>query len=246
MRLGAVAHGPRDVPAVALTFDDGPGAVTADILDVLARHRARASFHVLGERIAGREEIVRRMASAGHEIGVHGWRHADHRDRRLARARGAGLTARAVRRASGVTPRVFRPPYGLTDRRLDLAVALYGLATVLWDVDPRDFEEPGAGAIRDRTLAGVRAGSIVLLHDDRPALAPTAEAVDAILRELPRRGLRTATVSELLGSSGHSAATGWRTHPAAPRNERFQGRTARSATARIPVQLAADDPEAHP
>jgi peptidoglycan/xylan/chitin deacetylase (PgdA/CDA1 family) len=71
--------------------------------------------------------------------------------------------------------------------------------TVLWDVDPRDFEEPPADVIRDRVLGGVRPGSIVLLHDDRAELAPTAEALDAILPQLSDRGLRSATVSELLG-----------------------------------------------
>jgi peptidoglycan/xylan/chitin deacetylase (PgdA/CDA1 family) len=136
--------------------------------------------------------------SAGHEIGVHGWTHGDHRDRPLARAHGAALTARAVRAACALRPVIFRPPFGLTNRRLQAAVALYGLRTVLWDVDPRDFEEPGAAAIRDRTLAAIRPGSIVLLHDDRPELAPTVSALDAILDGLRDRGLRTATVSELL------------------------------------------------
>ena len=72
---------------------------------------------------------------------------------------------------------------------------------MLWDVDPRDFEEPGADAILDRALAGVRPGSIVLLHDDRPELVATAVAVDALLAELARRRLRAVTVSELLGAA---------------------------------------------
>ena len=62
--------------------------------------------------------------------------------------------------------------------------------------------------VRDRTLADVLPGSIVLLHDDRPELAATVEALDAILGELPRRGLRTATVSELLGlGRAHRSST---------------------------------------
>jgi len=181
-----------------LTFDDGPGAVTADILEVLAAHRARATFDVLGERIAGREEVLRRVVSAGHELGVHGWTHRDHRQRPVTSARGIAATARAIGATCGARPGLFRPPFGLTSLRLQAAAALLGLKTVLWDVDPRDFEEPGSVAIRDRTLAAVRAGSIVLLHDDRPQLAATAEALDGILRELARRGLHATTVSELL------------------------------------------------
>ena len=194
----AVVHGPRTSRAVAFTFDDGPGAVTEAILDVLRRHDARATFDLIGERIAGRERHVRRMAREGHEIGVHGWCHVDHRDRPDERARAAAHTADAVESITGVRPRLFRPPFGLTDRRLQAAAARHGLTTVLWDVDPRDFEEPGAEAIYDRTVASLRPGSIVLLHDDREELAATAKAVDRLLGELRRRTWRATTVSALL------------------------------------------------
>jgi peptidoglycan/xylan/chitin deacetylase (PgdA/CDA1 family) len=195
----AIAHGSRGVASIALTFDDGPGAVTPAVLDVLGRHGARATFHVLGERIAGRERLLRRAADEGHEIGVHGWAHGDHRDDPDARAAGAARTADEVVAVCGVArPRLFRPPFGLTSRRLEQAIGAYGLTTVLWDVDPRDFEEPGARVISERTVAAMRPGSIVLLHDDRPELAPTADAVDAVLEELGRRAWRAVTVSELL------------------------------------------------
>jgi len=191
------------VAAVALTFDDGPGAVTAAVLDVLGRHGARATFNVLGERIAGREQPLVRAVRDGHEIGVHGWSHADHRGRPLARARAAARAAAVVEAVCGVEPHVFRPPFGLTNRRLELAAAWYGLRTVLWDVDPRDFEEPGADAIYERTLAALRPGSIVLLHDDRPELAPTADALDRLLAELRRRSWAAVTTTALLGAPSH-------------------------------------------
>jgi peptidoglycan/xylan/chitin deacetylase (PgdA/CDA1 family) len=186
------------VAGIALTFDDGPGAVTWALLDVLDRHAAHASFNVLGERIAGRERVVRRAVDEGHEIGVHGWSHGDHRDDPDARAADAARTADAVVAVCGARPRLFRPPFGLTNRRLEKALAARGLATVLWDVDPRDVEEPGARVIYDRTRSAMRPGSIVLLHDDRPELAPTADAVDALLLELRRRDWAAVTVSELL------------------------------------------------
>jgi len=186
------------VAGIALTFDDGPGAVTGALLDVLERHGAHATFNVLGERIAGRERLLRRAARDGHEIGVHGWSHGDHRDAPDARAGDAARTADAVMAVCGTRPRLFRPPFGLTNRRLEDAVATYGLRTVLWDVDPRDFQAPGAEVIYRRTLSAIRPGSIVLLHDDRPELAATAVAVDALLAELRRRAWPAVTVSELL------------------------------------------------
>jgi peptidoglycan/xylan/chitin deacetylase (PgdA/CDA1 family) len=202
--VGVVAHGPRNVPALALTFDDGPGAVTDALLDVLRDHDARATFNVLGERIAGREQYVRRAVSEGHELGVHGWSHADLRDRPLAGARGAARTAAVVAAVCGADPRLFRPPFGFTNRRLQLAAACYRLRTLLWDVDPRDYEEPGAQAIYERMVVAMRWGSIVLLHDDRSALAPTVEAVDRLLQELRRRGWQAVSASQLL--AGHASA----------------------------------------
>ncbi len=78
---------------------------------------------------------------------------------------------------------------------------LAGMATVGWDVDPRDYETPGADAIVARVLAGARAGSIVLLHDDRRALEPTVEAVARIVPVLQAAGHELVTVSELLRGS---------------------------------------------
>jgi peptidoglycan/xylan/chitin deacetylase (PgdA/CDA1 family) len=191
-------HGPPDVPAVALTFDDGPGAVTHAVLDALGRHGARATFDVLGTRARAGAALLRRMVAEGHEVGVHGW---THRVMAGTPARSAVelLRARpAIARAAGARPRIYRPPFGIADRGLVAAARLAGLVTVGWDVDPRDFEEPGADAIRDRVLAAIRPGSIVLLHDDRAELRGTAEALEDILPELAARGLEPVTLSALL------------------------------------------------
>jgi peptidoglycan/xylan/chitin deacetylase (PgdA/CDA1 family) len=196
-----IAHGPRDVPTVALTFDDGPGAVTPAILAVLRERRARATFNVLGARVRHGAPLIRRAVAEGHELGVHGWRH---RDLSCAPVRAGAELARAVgtiHAASGVAPRVFRPPFGATSRRLAAVARAAGLLTVTWDVDPHDYEEPGAEAIRRRVAAGVRPGSIVLLHDDRPELAATAVALDGILDDLADRKLAAVTVSRLLGEA---------------------------------------------
>jgi peptidoglycan-N-acetylglucosamine deacetylase len=193
-----VAHGPRDIRAVALTFDDGPGAVTAALLDVLRRRGARATFDVLGARVRHGAPLVRRAVADGHELGVHGWRHRDLSGEPLRAAAELTRAVATIRAVAGVAPRVFRPPFGATSRRLALAARALGLVTVTWDVDPRDFEEPGADAIRSRVAAAVRPGSIVLLHDDRADLAPTAAALDGILDDLERRSLAPVTVSDLL------------------------------------------------
>jgi peptidoglycan/xylan/chitin deacetylase (PgdA/CDA1 family) len=153
---------------------------------------------VLGARVRHGAPLVRRAVADGHELGVHGWRHRDLSGEPLRAAAELARAFAAIRAAGGVAPRVFRPPFGATSRRLVLAAGALGLVTVTWDVDPRDFEEPGAGAIRSRVAAAVRPGSIVLLHDDRPGLAATAAALDGILDDLAERGLAAVTVSRLL------------------------------------------------
>jgi peptidoglycan/xylan/chitin deacetylase (PgdA/CDA1 family) len=162
---------------LTLTFDDGPGEVTGPLLDVLGRHRAVATFYWLGALVAGNEAMMRRAARAGHAIGVHGWTHVDHRDDPVMRAAEVRRAADLIEGVCGVPVRRFRPPYGSTSAELEGAVAAHGLETVLWDVDPRDWEDPGPDAIVERTLAALRPGAIVLLHE-RPG---TVKAVDRLL-----------------------------------------------------------------
>jgi peptidoglycan-N-acetylglucosamine deacetylase len=197
-----VAHGSRDVPEVALTFDDGPGTVTPAVLDVLGSRGAHATFDVLGARVRRGQALTRRAVAEGHEIGVHGWRHRDLAARPVRAWAELVRALAAIREAAGIRPRVFRPPFGAASPGLAAAAGTLGLVTVTWDVDPRDFEEPGAERIAARVRAGVRPGSVVLLHDDRPGLAATAEALPAILDDLSARGLAAVTVSRLLGLDG--------------------------------------------
>jgi peptidoglycan-N-acetylglucosamine deacetylase len=201
-----VTHGPRDVAAVALTFDDGPGAITSRVLEILHDAGARGTFNLLGPRVQPGAQPIRRMVAEGHEVAVHGW---DHRDltRRPLRSWGELMRTRtAIHRASGARPRFFRPPFGTHSRALVIGAKALGLTTVIWDVDPRDYESPSAAEIRERVREAVQPGSIVLLHDDRPELDGTARALPGILADLEERGLAAVTVGELLDGGRVSRA----------------------------------------
>jgi peptidoglycan/xylan/chitin deacetylase (PgdA/CDA1 family) len=173
--------------------------VTEAVLEVLARHGARATFNVLGERVEGREALLRRTLAEGHELGNHAFQHV----RLAGRPREAHSQLRranaAIERAAGVRPRLFRPPYGSISRSVVFAARLAGLTTVRWDVDPHDYETPPAETIHRRVIRRVRPGSIVLLHDERRAGEQTAIALDTIVPELRERGYELVTVSEVLG-----------------------------------------------
>jgi peptidoglycan/xylan/chitin deacetylase (PgdA/CDA1 family) len=191
-------HGARDRPEVALTFDDGPGRLTARVLDVLAAAGASGTFNVLGERVRGREALLRRVLDEGHEIGSHAYHHERLEGRPIEAYRQLQRTNRALAAATGATPRLFRAPYGSVSTGVVRAARLAGFVTVGWDVDPRDYEEPPAATILERVVQATRPGSIVLLHDDRRALEATAVALEGILEALSARGLRFVTVSDLL------------------------------------------------
>ncbi|MBB2913818.1 peptidoglycan/xylan/chitin deacetylase (PgdA/CDA1 family) [Streptosporangium becharense] len=187
----------RRVKCVALTFDDGPGPYTRPLLDVLARHRARATFFVLGRRVAGDGTgTVRRMVADGHELGNHSWDHPILSDlpkpgirRQLRR------TQLAVEHATGVRMALVRPPYGATGHRVAAESRRQGLAQVLWNVDTLDWRDRRASAVV-RRATGIRPGAVVLLHDIHPS---TVWAVPRLLRRLTTRGYTFVTLSEMYG-----------------------------------------------
>ncbi|GAA2849742.1 hypothetical protein GCM10010517_07140 [Streptosporangium fragile] len=187
----------RRIKCVALTFDDGPGPYTRPLLDVLARHRARATFFVLGRMVVDDGPgTVRRMVAEGHELGNHSWSHPVLSELSRARIRWQLLrTQLVVEQATGVRMTVMRPPYGATDLRVTAESRRQGLAQVLWNVDTLDWRDRKVSVVV-RRAARIRPGSIVLLHDIHPS---TVTAVPRLLRRLAARGYTFVTLSELYG-----------------------------------------------
>ena len=178
---------------VALTFDDGPGQHTSQVMRILEVRGAKGTFYVLGLQIPGRSALLRRMVRDGHEIGNHSTSHGtspSYSD--------IALTSDRIRAASGFTPCTFRPPFGILGGATQAAWSL-GMSTIIWDVDTNDWQLPGAGAIYSRVVSSARAGSIVLMHDGGGNRGQTVAALPGIVDELQRRGFRLVTVSKLLG-----------------------------------------------
>jgi peptidoglycan/xylan/chitin deacetylase (PgdA/CDA1 family) len=206
-RHGIVYAAPRRLRRreLALTFDDGPSEWTPPILDLLHAHHAHATFFVLGASTDGREEIVRRTAAEGHELGNHTYSHPDPEqlsdDALRDELERTGSLLEAI---VGARPVHFRPPYAATSYRVADVARSAGLErTVLRSVDPADWNETDGSAIAGHVLAHARPGAIVCLHDgnlprERPSRQPTLDALERIVPELTARGYRLVTVSELL------------------------------------------------
>jgi peptidoglycan/xylan/chitin deacetylase (PgdA/CDA1 family) len=193
-----LTHGDRGSRRVALTFDDGPSEHTGTVLDALRDSGARATFNVVGRFIPARAELLRRGVAEGHEIGNHGLRH-ERLSERPARALEEILrTTWLIRRAAGVRPRIFRPPYGWVSPGVVTAARVAGLVTLNWDVNPRDWEGRESAVIVEDVMTWVRPGSVVSLHDGRGDRTQTAGAVVPLVEALRADGYEPVTASELL------------------------------------------------
>lgn len=203
-----VSHVRSAERVVALTYDDGPNPNnTLPIVRLLDEHAARATFFVIGSKIAdGRADIVAETAAAGHEIANHTWSHdpAVLADSGLARADIARASA-AIEEAAGRPPQLFRPPFGKRIRPLAAAAESLGLRTVLWSVDAGDWRDEPPQDVAERIVRHVRPGTIVLMHDSGPPRPSVVEATARALDGLVRRHYLMLTVSELLAVTADAA-----------------------------------------
>jgi peptidoglycan/xylan/chitin deacetylase (PgdA/CDA1 family) len=200
--------GPRGRPRAALTFDDGPGPSTPDVLDALAGEGVRATFFVLGRQAERHPDLVRRIAAEGHEIGNHGYDHGilvfrgdAHVADQLSR------TESAVHRAAGegtMRP-LFRAPHGYRGPATARAAGRRGYRVASWTRGVFDSAEPGADVIAERATRALVPGAVILLHD-ADGWAPervrgqTAAAIPSICRAARERGIELVPLGELVDS----------------------------------------------
>lgn len=191
---------------LALTFDDGPGHYTVQLLDILERYRARASFFVLGSQVAARADLLKMMRAKGHEIGNHSFNHPDLTKIPLEQAEAEISKTNAlienVLKDYKVT--VFRPPYGAYNQRIFQLAQKHGLAKVLWSIDTRDWADRDAAIVCNRAVASARPGAVILLHDIH---ASSVAAMPCILDKLGAKGYKFVTVSELFSNKLEAGET---------------------------------------
>jgi peptidoglycan-N-acetylglucosamine deacetylase len=197
--------GPRDLRAVALTFDDGPNEpYTSRVLEILKSLGVKASFFMIGENVERFPEAAGRVAREGHEIGNHGYDHGVLPLRSAAYIRAQiEKTGEAIERATGSRPALFRAPHGWRNPWLARAARGAGCVSVSWTLGVWDTSRPGAGAIAERTLRGLSNGCVVLLHDGRGTEHGTdssqlVEALPGIIRGAREAGYRFLSLSEMI------------------------------------------------
>ncbi|HTK31260.1 MAG TPA: polysaccharide deacetylase family protein [Candidatus Saccharimonadaceae bacterium] len=195
----------------ALTFDDGPNpGATPRILDALARRGAFATFFVLAPNVRRHPHLIRRMRGEGHEVAAHGDRHwpLPLLPPPLIRREVLRCSA-AVCAAGGLRPVLYRPPFGFMMPGQSGYVGRLGFTSVLGDVYPEDAQNPGVERIVRRVASRLAGGSILILHDGSPLRGierqQTVDALELILDDATRSGLRAVTVTELLEAERESS-----------------------------------------
>ena len=194
-RFGALERVPGDGRAV-LTFDDGPDPdATPAVLDALEAAGARATFFLVGEQLMRHPRLGRELVRRGHEAALHCFCHERHTRLRPQAvrddlARGLG----AIEAATGVRPRLFRPPYGELAEASGAACADLGLRPVGWSAWGADWETIAPARIADLVGRDLEDGAVVLLHDSaryapRESAAATAAAVPLVAALARERGL---------------------------------------------------------
>jgi peptidoglycan/xylan/chitin deacetylase (PgdA/CDA1 family) len=224
---------------VALTFDDGPTPFTDRLLQVLADNNAKATFFLIGNKVALDPHAAKRIADAGMDIGNHTWEHPNMSTippeaipSQLSKANDA-ITA-----ATGRAPNLFRPAGGLSNDAVRAEAGRQGMAEILWDVIPFDWiNDANTAATLYMLKTQITPGSVVLLHD---TYSSTVDLVYQFLPVLKANDYHLVTVSHLLGRRQPGSSYGSRVN-APPANDITD-----IPASRIPTLAATPSPKPAP
>jgi peptidoglycan/xylan/chitin deacetylase (PgdA/CDA1 family) len=200
-----VFSGPSSQHELALTFDDGPwnAPPTIDFVNLLARAHVPATFFEIGNQISEFDptgSIERQMLADGDAIGDHTWTHPDMTKlSSSSQTSQLELTANAIKRATGFSTCIWRPPYGAFNNQVVSLARSLGLITIDWDVDTVDWSLPGTPTIYQRAVSGAHNGAIILQHFGGGPRYQTYNALPAEINTLRRRGYKFVTIPQLLG-----------------------------------------------
>ena len=186
-----------DEKYVALTFDDGPATMTSKVLEVLKEHNVKATFFLIGSKIQEDPDTVRRIADEGHTIGNHSWSHSSRFP-----IRGYSevlneikMTSEKIYDTIGRNPKLFRPPFGVTNPRIGKAVRAQGLISIGWNIRSLDtICKRTREDIMLRISSQLRPGSVILLHD---RCKDSDRLLEMLLQYLDKNGYKVVTIEEM-------------------------------------------------
>ena len=193
-------------PMVALTFDDGPGKYEDRILAAFRKYGGKGTFFFVGNQAEKYPNVVKRVAEAGHEVANHSYKHENlPKLSQAAATQSLAKTNEILRRLSGQSVSLVRPPYGATSSSVKAALQNQGQPSILWSIDTLDWKTRNAKSSINIVLQQVKDGDVILMHS---IYAQSAEAAEALIPALQERGYQLVTVSELAKARGVSLQAG--------------------------------------
>lgn len=184
---------------VSITFDDGPGAYTNELVDILAANKAHATFFMVGNRIAKLKDVVLNVYKNENEVAYHSYAHKSFKRQPLEEIQADFLLSNeTLKSIIGVPFKLTRPPYGAINDEVKMSL---DTSFILWNVDTLDWQHKDVDYLLTYTLSHINEGDIVLFHDIHRT---SVDAIKAILPELYVRGYQVVTVSALANSYGIS------------------------------------------
>lgn len=184
-------------PMIALTFDDGPGPRTMELLAVLEKYKAHATFFMQGKNAANYQDAIKKMNEIGCELGNHSYDHPNLSKMSAGDIQSQiGSTNAEISKAAGAGATVMRPPYGAINETVKTNV---GMPMILWSIDTLDWKTKSKEATVQSVLTTAGSGDIVLMHDIH------SWSVDAAIEVIPKlieNGYQLVTVSEMAAAKG--------------------------------------------
>ncbi len=195
----SIHHGNRKIKKIALTFDDGPHFQTPQLLAILEKYNAKASFFCIGQNIENEPQIAQQIVQNGHFIGNHTHTHHRYFDLFSSKKMQEDIEKCnfVIQQKIGIENTYFRPPYGVTNPPLAKAIRKSGLQSIGWSLRTYDTNKKSALELKEMILKKVKNGDIILLHDRTPQMP---ELLNEIIPLLQERGMEMVTIKELLTS----------------------------------------------
>lgn len=210
-----IFHGEREVrdgnsKIAALTFDDGPyGEPTEKVLEILKEKNVKATFFVVGENAQKYPELVKKEAAGGHLIANHSYDHAQTlaAENYDAFKKNTLAAEQAIFSASGLHPRFYRPPFGLTSVDNQKVLADLGYQTVMWSDMTNDWEaDQPAENLTARIIKRLKPGAIIVMHDGRDThigypRENMLRALPVIIDKIRAAGYEIVSLDQLTGQN---------------------------------------------
>jgi peptidoglycan-N-acetylglucosamine deacetylase len=187
-----------DKKEIAISFDDGPAEnYTQKILAILNTENVKATFFCIGNRIAGNEAILKQVQADGHIIGNHSYSHHFWFDMYSTQKMQDDLKQMdaEMERVTGLKPKLFRPPYGVTNPNLAKAIKNGGYTPVGWSVRSMDTVIKDGKKLLDKINEGIKPGAVFLFHDTSKT---TLDVLPEFIQEVKKRGYNIIPLDKLL------------------------------------------------